>query len=271
MGTWGVCVVAAIGFTLSSAWSQLASSSIAGEHKAPEMLPFTATIKTTQVQTLANGATITSESESTQAQDSMGRTYYSSTTNSALTGRSALTFYQVSDPVTHTSERWDSESKKVTVTVLPPKDQQRGCWVNDSGNSHFSYGAEPEEQSARKPNAPKRSATAMPVAISSAPKESYEDLGTQTIQGLQVHGYRGTLTVPAGQMGNDQPLITTSERWRSEVYGIDAREITDDPRQGKTTKELTNFSAGEPDSALFQIPDGYEVLTDQLHRVSCGR
>jgi hypothetical protein len=35
--------------------------------------------------------------------------------------------------------------------------------------------------------------------------------------------------------------------------------------------ELTSFTPGEPDPALFQPPQGYEIVTEPLHQVQCGR
>ena len=74
-----------------------------------------------------------------------------------------------------------------------------------------------------------------------------------------------------GDIGNDRPLVRTAENWLSEDYGFTARSVSDDPRQGKRMNELTSFTPGEPDPALFQPPQGYEIVTEPLHQVQCGR
>jgi hypothetical protein len=39
---------------------------------------------------------------------------------------------------------------------------------------------------------------------------------------------------------------------------------TSDPRRGENTMKFTNISRAEPDPSLFQPPDGYEILDQQL-------
>jgi hypothetical protein len=36
-------------------------------------------------------------------------------------------------------------------------------------------------------------------------------------------------------------------------------DIKDDPFFGKSTYEVTSFTAGEPDASLFQVPAGYTI------------
>jgi hypothetical protein len=59
-------------------------------------------------------------------------------------------------------------------------------------------------------------------------------------------------------------LVSTSERWTALTVGLNGlvvRDISDDPRRGKTTRELTNLTQGDPDPTTFQPPEGYEVVT----------
>jgi hypothetical protein len=35
------------------------------------------------------------------------------------------------------------------------------------------------------------------------------------------------------------------------------------------TRELVSLTQGEPDPAIFQPPDGYEIKTTELHKVPC--
>ncbi len=114
----------------------------------------------------------------------------------------------------------------------------------------------------------------LPATENAAPvpqpgKPEVEDLGTTTIQGVEARGTRTTTTIPAGEIGNDQPIVTTSEHWISRDFGLVVREITDDPRTGKRTRELVSLDRGEPDIAAFQPPDGYDVTVEELHEVSC--
>lgn len=86
-----------------------------------------------------------------------------------------------------------------------------------------------------------------------------EDLGVRTIAGIEAKGARTTGIIPAGEQGNDQPLTIVTENWMSTQYDIPLLTIINDPRTGKRTVEVTEFQPGEPDPALFQIPEGYTV------------
>jgi hypothetical protein len=86
-----------------------------------------------------------------------------------------------------------------------------------------------------------------------------ESLGKQEIEGLEVEGTRTTLTIPAGQIGNEQPLQIVSERWYSpQLQGVVLSRHSD-PRFGETTYRLTSIVRAEPQRALFEVPAGYKV------------
>lgn len=229
----------------------------------PPMLPYTAEFNSTRVQTLANGTTITSESTFVEARDGQNRIYRANTQPRFPTGPE-ITIFRISDPVAGTETRWDSHSKKVTVIELPPQEQRHGCWRTESGRSSFSYPLTPEQRAVEK-------ATELDQAVVRQPTRhpKQENLGTDVIQGLTVHGNRMTETIPAGEIGNDQPIVRISETWISNDFRLSARSIDDDPQNGKTTRELTKFEPGEPDPGLFHLPQGYEVVTEPLHQVPC--
>lgn len=97
------------------------------------------------------------------------------------------------------------------------------------------------------------------------------DLGTTTIQGIEAHGIRRTGTTPAGEIGNDVPLVRTSEVWSSNVFPLVLREMSDDPRLGKHTRELVRLDLGEPDVSLFAPPEDSEIVTVGVHQVTCDQ
>ena len=225
--------------------------------------PYTAEFKTTTVQTLANGTTVTRRSTQVEARDSAGRSMNSITQETpGLNGRQWTHGYAI-DPVASTNSSWESNSKKATITRLPPKDEQKGCWANDAGTFRTSYSGQSVAQSP---------SVHLAEARAQAPPAT-ENLGTTTIQGIEATGSRITTTIPTGQAGNDQPIVITHENWTSRGlgFGLVLRSINDDPRSGVTTREVTNLTQGEPDAALFQPPDGYEVKTDELHPVACAQ
>jgi hypothetical protein len=105
-------------------------------------------------------------------------------------------------------------------------------------------------------------ATAGPIAtFTMAPgaQINKEALGTQVIEGVQAEGTRITITIPAGQIGNERPIVTTNERWYSPELQTVVMTKNSDPRSGETTYRLTNLNRNEPDPALFQVPTDYTV------------
>jgi hypothetical protein len=96
-----------------------------------------------------------------------------------------------------------------------------------------------------------------------------EDLGTIVIMGLEAHGTRMTMTTPAGEIGNDKPLVRITETWSAPGLLIPLRQITTDPRTGTDTREVVSLDLSEPPLSTFQPPDGYEITVDELHEVPC--
>jgi len=86
-----------------------------------------------------------------------------------------------------------------------------------------------------------------------------EDLGTQTISGLSAQGTRYTRTIPAGQIGNDKPIVITDEVWYSPDLQIVVQNSHTDPRFGTRTSTVTGIQRQEPAASLFAVPAGYTV------------
>jgi hypothetical protein len=86
-----------------------------------------------------------------------------------------------------------------------------------------------------------------------------ESLGTQVMEGVVVEGKRVTRTIPAGQIGNTQPIEITSEVWTSPDLQVVVMSKHSDPRFGETSYQLTGIQRAEPDRSLFEIPPGYTV------------
>ena len=86
-----------------------------------------------------------------------------------------------------------------------------------------------------------------------------EDLGTRNIEGVDCTGTRQTSTIPAGAVGNDKPISIVTETWFSEAIGAVVESISDDPRYGKTTYQLTNLQLSEPPRSLFEPPANFKI------------
>ena len=99
-------------------------------------------------------------------------------------------------------------------------------------------------------------------AVSSDPSlaaPNVEQLGSKTISGVPATGTRTTITIPAGEIGNDAPLTIIDERWYSPDLQVTVQSMHSDPRIGTTTYSLQNVSRAEPDPTLFQVPADYTV------------
>jgi hypothetical protein len=90
-----------------------------------------------------------------------------------------------------------------------------------------------------------------------------EPLGSRNIEGVTAEGTRTTTTVPAGQVGNEQPLQTVTETW----YSADLQTVVlakrSDPLTGETVTRYTNISRTEPSHALFEVPAEYKIADEQ--------
>ena len=91
------------------------------------------------------------------------------------------------------------------------------------------------------------------------PNVKTESLGSKTIEGVNAEGTRTTITIPAGQEGNEQPMQTVIENWYSPDLQTVVMSKRNDPRNGETVTRYTNISRGEPAHTLFELPPDYTV------------
>ncbi len=89
-----------------------------------------------------------------------------------------------------------------------------------------------------------------------------EDLGTQAVEGVNAVGTRTTITIPAGQIGNERAIEIVDERWFSPDLQTMVMTRHSDPRAGETVYRLTNINRAEPDHSLFDVPADYTLRED---------
>ncbi len=240
--------------------------------------PYTADAVSETTQTLADGNRITRKNTTSLARDSAGRTRREETMGAVgpwSTGGSgdAPKIVFINDPVAHTNyvlgpnhiaRMTKVESGEAgTFSTLKSTDEAKataeagGAVVMRQGE--FSAVAPP-------PLPPPGLAAAGPEQVILYNKLSderqnakTEDLGQQTIQGVVAQGHRTTMTIPAGQMGNERPIEIVNETWYSPELQTTVMSKRSDPRFGDTTYQLTNIERAEPDPMLFQVPSDYKV------------
>jgi hypothetical protein len=89
----------------------------------------------------------------------------------------------------------------------------------------------------------------------------------KTIDGIAVEGHSTRTVIPAGQIGNEQPLTVTNEEWRSPDLNVLVMTRHTDPRSGESTYRLTNIVRAEPDASLFMVPPDYTVKDTGIRRM----
>ena len=211
--------------------------------------PFSADIVTETAQTLGDGNHIKQTSTVHFSRDSQGRTRGEQNLGGAAqlgvaSAVSGKTVVFISDPVAGASYALDAASKTASKSV-------HGMRGAPGGRGAFGQNA---------PNRP-RPDVAGPGGRGSRNNQNVksESLGTQTIEGVQAQGTRSTLTIPAGQMGNEQPIQIVTERWYSPELQAFVLVKHSDPRNGDTVTRYTNISRAEPVPTLFQVPADYKV------------
>jgi hypothetical protein len=102
--------------------------------------------------------------------------------------------------------------------------------------------------------------------VRSAAPGSTVPLERRTLEGVTVEGHRTTTVIPAGQIGNEQPITITSEEWRSPELGVLVVTKHSDPRTGESTYRLQNVIRAEPDRSLFMVPADYTVRETGIRR-----
>jgi hypothetical protein len=232
--------------------------------------PYTAVKKTTIIQKLTDGTTINRENSSTEARDSQGRTMQQNSM-SQMQGQN-ITHTNVMDPVARTTTIWLSQGKQATRIHMPDlrgAAQQSGPTAMGLGSG--SIGAVSNvtsfPQTIRTGGTGTATETTGIVTMTAGsvrdpnlrPERKTEKLGGKTIAGVYAEGTRLTVTYPVGFFGNDKPIITFHETWMSSDLKLVVLNVDDDPRTGTRITEVTNLDRGEPNPALFQVPEGYTI------------
>jgi len=228
--------------------------------------PFTATITNESVQTLADGTHITQSSNGSTVRDSQGRTRQDvplpSVGNLSATDAPHLVIIQ--DPIAGTSYTLNLTDKTAWKNPMPPSGMPGGVNVSTtavSSNAVFvRAGDGPPPPDMALPPPPLASQIFIQKRLAEeAGDVTTEDLGTQTIEGVQVTGTRTTQTIPVGKIGNDRPIVITTEVWTSPELKTTVLSKRNDPRMGEQTFKLTNIQRAEPDSSLFAVPSDFKT------------
>ena len=209
--------------------------------------PYSADVINESTQTLSDGNRIVHRSTSRVYRDSEGRTRREEDRPS---GSFAIS---ISDPVAGSSWTLDTELRTARKSPFLPRIyggigagngelQTLQLLLNGQLSSFVARGGggliavrNPNEQSAE------------------------EKLAARTIEGVRVDGVRKTMTIPAGAIGNERPIVVTSEEWTSPELKTVVLSESNDPRTGTSSYKLVSVKRGDPPALLFQVPADYTV------------
>lgn len=215
------------------------------DHQVVKGAPYTATATTESTQVLADGNRIVHKQSGLVARDGEGRTRREMTMDRmgpvALQGGKMIFIH---DPVGKAAYMLNPDKQTARVMkgdgpppmpMLQMHKKIQGGMAGD--NVFFGPGVEGNQADVKT-----------------------ESLGTQQIEGVTAEGKRVTRTIPAGAIGNEQPIVITVETWTSPDLHTRVLQKRNDPRFGETVFRLTNIKQGEPDATLFQVPGNYKTF-----------
>jgi hypothetical protein len=199
--------------------------------------PFMAVAKTTWVRNLPDGSTITTQNERVVTRDAEGRIF-----------QERRTFTPVPDVQDQKSEAY------VNVYSDPVEHTLYNCRLTMRTCDLFSY-YEPAD-------APLTPAGLQPDGVTFLTREN---LGVDTIQGIEVQRSREVYTHYVTTIGNTKTVLRTIEYWYSPALGVNVKVVRHDPRDGDQTLWLSDISMQQADAETYKPPAGFHIID---HRVA---
>jgi hypothetical protein len=149
-----------------------------------------------------------------------------------------------------------------TLYQLDPENHKATRWVWDAHSREMAGAKDREIADAHSAE----EVAAIQEAESHAKTES---LGTSEIEGLRVEGYRQSLEVPKGAIGNEHLFEVVLETWVSPELKV-AIETTRSTGTTVRKTRLTKVDRAEPDPALFRMPADYRLEDGRIESVVVG-
>jgi hypothetical protein len=206
-----------------------------GSREVVTNAPYSAVETVSRQQTLVNGNSISTRSQSNVSRDSAGRVRTEETiTPPASSGKSAFTVVTIFDPVAGYRYVLDSSSMIARQSPLPKSNR-------------------PAPTTSGTPTASAR------PAARTRPNTASVELSAQSINNENSKGKQVSETIPAGAIGNAQAIQVVRTSWISTDLNVPVQIKTVDPRNGTSEMDLTNIVHSEPNPSLFVVPPGYTV------------
>ena len=210
--------------------------------------PFSADFVSEATQTLADGNHIRQTSTSRVYRDVEGRTRR----EQSLDGLGVMAPHTnlppvvfINDPVAHVNYALNTSAHTATRSAGRGSDQPAQKQDSAPGPG-------------RRPRGPQAQTGGQGLKSESLGHQTIS-LGHQTMEGVATEGTRTTMTIAAGQLGNEQPIQVVTEAWYSAELQTVILFKRSDPRSGETVSRYTNISRADPPHALFEVPADYKV------------
>jgi len=229
--------------------------------------PYSAQVVTEITQTLSDGNRIVNRTTASLYRDSEGRTRREQTLRTIggfATAGDAPQMIFINDPVAQMSYVLDARTHvarkmpffRFEVRVAPPAEAGKppgppegaGPLAGGESNGNVYVMTEPPASGGYRVE-----------YFGGGKRAKAESLGKQLIEGVQAEGTRTTVTIAAGEIGNELPIAIVNERWFSPELETVVMSRQTDPRFGDTVYRLTNIDRSEPDKSLFEVPGDYTV------------
>jgi len=239
--------------------------------------PYSAQSTTETRQRLADGNEIVNKSEATVYRDTQGRTRREQNLKviGGLTGAAPVQLITISDPVAGATYTLDPLTKTArkgyfnSFFLTSNGGPSPSISVNGGGATAITLNR--TEVSGGGAGSGERFSTTSDGRVATTSDDHVgllkqalenvkrEDLGAQTIEGVEATGTRNTMTIPAGEIGNEKPIDVVTERWYSKELQTTVMSRRSDPRSGETIFRLTNINRNEPAGSLFEVPSDYKI------------
>lgn len=92
-----------------------------------------------------------------------------------------------------------------------------------------------------------------------ARKAETRELGTREFGGVKATGVQRSYAIPAGEIGNRDPIVVSTETWTSPELQAVVYQKRSDPRSGEFVYRAENLKREEPAASLFSVPSDYTV------------
>jgi|SRR5262245_32346272 len=249
---------------------------ISTSDKVVKGAPYSGTAITEHIQTLYDGNQIIRKNEAKRYRDSEGRTRNEQTLETIgkwTAGGEAQILTYIEDPVagmsyhlnpqTRTATAYNKKIYTIALRIDSPKEGEQPLAV--SGKKGVLKSVDVIKYGGPPPLHPSEEIGSGPMprkirgGVGEDGRKKTESLGKEVIEGLEVEHTRTSLTIPAGEIGNVQPIEIVDETWYSPELQLMVMTKSRDPRFGETTYRLTDIRRSEPDRSLFEVPNDYTI------------